>query len=206
MTTPLRQFPVRPLSALCLAAAACGCASMDFRREASLAPKAPPKTASERMGDVRSGVADAAITPLKDVGLVRPEIPTMLSEMNFPYFTVTLGGACSQVAYELGALDAVLGVESFQPGAKQAMSERGMDAAADAAGDAAMGAAGDLIPFRGLVRKASGAEKAAKEAARALDMGRQRRAFLRGYGAALGCPGVLPDPPPLPKPETAERR
>jgi hypothetical protein len=34
-------------------------------------------------------------------------------------------------------------------------------------------------------------------------MGQMRRAFLRGYGAAIGCANVVPAPPPAPAPAPA---
>lgn len=183
------------------AAMACGCASMPFSDRAAPSPRVeaaptPGRTTSDRMDDARRGVADAAIAPLKDVGLVRPEIPPVLAQLDFPYEVEKLGGACAQVSYELGQLDAVLGAEVYlSEEAKRSMRDKGMDAAGDAAADAMKGAATDLIPFRGIVRKASGADRAAKDFAEARALGQMRRAFLRGYGAALGCPAVLPAAP-----------
>jgi hypothetical protein len=186
------------LAPLGVAMLMCGCASAPLvggGEALTVAPAraAPERTTAERMDEARRGVADAAMTPLKDVGLVRPEIPPVLDRISYPYETAALGGACAQVSYELGQLDATLGPESYdlQEDARGARA-RGMDAAGDAATDAVRGAASDLIPFRGLVRKASGADKAAKAFAEARALGQLRRAFLRGYGAALGCPAIMP--------------
>lgn len=153
------------------------------------------KPMGARMDEARKGVAGAALTPLEDVGLVRPDIPPALASITYPYGVASLGGSCAQVAYELGALDVALGAESYAPKAKENMSQRGVDAAAGAVVDAAEGAADSVVPFRGWIRKASGADRAARKAARAVEMGQTRRAFLRGYGAALGCPNMLPPGP-----------
>jgi hypothetical protein len=165
-------------------------------------PQAPRKTAEERMDQARRGMADAAIAPLKDVGLVRPNVPLTLQDLRYPYDVASLGGSCVHVSYELGRIDAALGPESYQPKARTKLSERGMDEATEGASDLMRGATTGVIPFRGVVRNVSGAEKAARDAARARQLGEMRRAFLRGYGAALGCANLqLPAPPPPEKPK-----
>lgn len=160
------------------------------------APPPEDKTSmGERVDSARKGIGEAAITPFKDVGLVKPEVPQTLGAIKFPYAVTALGGSCAEVTYQLGALDAVLGVEDYRPKRKKDLGEKGADAAENATVDAAQGAAESVIPFRGWIRRASGADAAARRVAAAVEMGQTRRAFLRGYGAALGCPGVLPPPP-----------
>ncbi len=65
--------------------------------------------------------------------------------------------------------------------------ERGSNAVSDAAGNALEGAAESVIPFRGWVRKLSGAERYSKEVAAAIAAGTIRRAFLKGLGHGEGC-------------------
>jgi hypothetical protein len=43
------------------------------------------------------------------------------------------------------------------------------------------------VPFRGWVRKLSGAERYSKEVAAAIAAGTVRRAYLKGLGEAKGC-------------------
>lgn len=192
---------VTVLISLSATALAAGCASRGDQA-APTEPDAPRKSANERMDDARRGMADAAIAPLKDVGLVRPNVPLMLKDLTYPYDVSTLAGSCVNVSYELGRLDAVLGPETYQPGQRASMSERGLDQAQSEASEALRGAATDFIPFRSVVRRASGAEKAAREAERARNIGELRRSFLRGYGASLGCSNLsLPAPPPREKPK-----
>jgi hypothetical protein len=150
----------------------------------------------DRGDRTRRGIANAATTPLRDVGLIRPEIPRVLEDLNYPYLTASLAGGCPNILYEVGQLDAVLGPEDYQPAARRDMSDRGLDAASGAAVSAAEDTAGDVMPFRGWVRRLSGATRAEREFARAIEMGQMRRAFLRGFGASLGCRSVLPAPPP----------
>jgi hypothetical protein len=180
-------------AALALMALAGACASNDKAAPAP-AQSDPPRV--DRGDQVRRGVADAATMPLRDVGLIRPDIPAPLAGLEYPYESQRLLSGCSQVLYEIGQLDAALGVETYQPAEQRRMMQRGADAAVGGAVGVARDAAGDVIPFRGWVRRASGAAKAEKEVAHAIEMGQTRRAFLRGYGAAIGCMNVVPAPPP----------
>lgn len=150
---------------------------------------------SGRTAETRRGVTDAAYTPLRDVGLLRPEIPLILRNLQYPYSTADLRD-CAAVAREIGQLDAVLGPESYQPGPNRNIWDRSGDFLEDQTIEAAENTAEDLIPFRSWVRRISGASRAERDALRAVANGQQRRTFLRGYGASLGCPNVIPPPPP----------
>ena len=48
-------------------------------------------------------------------------------------------------------------------------------------------AAGGIVPFRGWVRKLSGAERHARDVAAAIGAGAVRRAFLKGIAGQRGC-------------------
>lgn len=152
---------------------------------------------SGRTADTRRGVTDAAYIPLRDVNLMRPEIPLLLRNLQYPYSTGTLTD-CNAITREIGQLDAVLGPESYQPGPNRNIWDRSGDFVEEQVIDAAEGTAQDLIPFRSWVRRISGASRAEREALRAVANGQQRRTFLRGYGASLGCPSIIPPPPPQP--------
>jgi hypothetical protein len=148
-----------------------------------------------RTADTRRGVSGAASIPLRDVGLIRPEIPLLLRNLQYPYSTATLTN-CAAVTHEINQLDGVLGPESYQPGPNRNIWDRSGDFVEDQTIQAAEDAASDLIPFRSWVRRISGASRAERDALRAVANGQQRRTFLRGYGASLGCPSIIPPPPP----------
>lgn len=148
-----------------------------------------------RTADTRRGVTGAASIPLRDVGLMRPEIPLLLRNLQYPYATATLRD-CAAVTHEISQLDAVLGPESYQPGPNRNIWDRSGDFVEDQTIQAAENTASDLIPFRSWVRRISGASRAERDALRAVANGQQRRTFLRGYGASLGCPSIIPPPPP----------
>lgn len=148
-----------------------------------------------RTADTRRGVTDAAYTPFRDVNLIRPEIPLILRNLQYPYSTATLAD-CAAVTREIGQLDAVLGPESYQPGPDRNAWDRSGDFIEEQTIEAVQDTAADLIPFRSWVRRISGASRAERDALRAVANGQQRRTFLRGYGASLGCPNMIPPPPP----------
>lgn len=172
------------VAALALSASACSSSSKE----------------ESRIDSTRREMTNAAASPLRDVGIIRPDVPDLIGQLDYPYYTASLAGGCPAILYEIGRLDQVLGTESYQPGEESSLTDR----AADEASSAAVGAVEDavnIIPFRSVVRRASGAQQAQREAERAVRMGAMRRTFLRGYGAALGCRGIIPDPPPPPEPE-----
>lgn len=158
-----------------------------------------------RTADTRRGVGGAASIPFRDVGLIRPEIPLLLRNLQYPYSTATLT-TCAAVAQEIAQFDAVLGPESYQQGPNRNAWDRSGDFVEDQTIEAAESTAQDLIPFRSWVRRLSGASRAERDALRAVANGQQRRTFLRGYGASLGCPNMIPAPPaPQPPPQQPRR-
>jgi len=153
-----------------------------------------------RTADTRRGVIDATAQPLRDVNLVRQEIPMVLRGLEYPYSTASLTEGCPEIARQIASLDAVLGPESYQPGPNRNVWDRSGDFVEDQVIEAAQDTVNDFIPFRSWIRRLSGASRAERDALRAVANGQQRRTFLRGYGASLGCPAVIPPPPP-PRPQ-----
>jgi len=151
--------------------------------------------ATGRTADTRRGVTNAAYTPLRDINMIRPEVPLLLRHLEYPYSTVNLT-SCAAIIEEIHQYDAVLGPESYQPGPNRNVWDRSGDFVQEQTIEAAQNTAQDLIPFRSWVRRLTGATEAEREALRAVANGQQRRTFLRGYGASLGCAGVIPPPPP----------
>jgi hypothetical protein len=77
-----------------------------------------------------------------------------------------------------------------RPPADPGLVERGTGAVGQAAIGAVRGAAEGVVPFRGWVRKLTGAEQYSKDVAAAIAAGTIRRAFLKGVGQANGCVGA----------------
>lgn len=149
-----------------------------------------------RTDDTRRGVTNAALSPLRDVGLMRPEIPLALRGLEYPYATDSIIEGCAAVQTEINTLNRVLGPESYQPGPNRNVWDRSGDFIQDQTIEAVEDTATDLIPFRSWIRRISGASRAERDALRAVANGQQRRTFLRGYGESLGCADMIPPPPP----------
>ncbi|PTT08725.1 hypothetical protein DBR10_08880, partial [Caulobacter sp. HMWF025] len=101
-------------------------------------------------------------------------------------------------------LDGALGEDFDQksPQEDEDLLDRGRKAAGTAALGAVASAAQDMIPFRGWVRKLSGAEAHDRLVQSAIASGVVRRAYLKGLGEARGCPPPAtphhkPPPPPV---------
>lgn len=136
-------------------------------------------------------VTTAATTPLSDLNVVRADIPEVLRAAQQAPYARPADTSCTGLAAAVAALDEVLGPDlDAPPGASPSLLERG----GDAAGGALQRTAEGVIPFRGWVRKLSGAERYARHVAAAITAGGVRRGFLKGVAAAKACPAV-PAPP-----------
>lgn len=163
-----------------------GCAST--RDSGSLAGNmgdAAGSTVSQTSG----GFSDAAMSPLNDLNLRRREIPALLAALETPYIPAS-DLTCEQVAEEVRRLDGVLGPDwdNVQPD-ERLRTEVLADEAANATLGAVESGMTGWIPFRGLIRKATGAESHEKKYNQAFKIGAQRRSYLKGFGLAKGCDG-----------------
>ena len=127
-------------------------------------------------------MGQAMIQPLTDLNITRAEIPPPLkSAAAAPYHRVETE-SCSAIAAEVRRLDATLGedLDSADEGDEAAI---GAKLAAGALRSLTTG----WIPFRGIVRRITGAEAHANDVRKAILAGAVRRAYLKGYGERLGC-------------------
>jgi hypothetical protein len=134
-------------------------------------------------------VRDAATTPLSDLNVVRADVPPVLAAAQKAPYAAPADKSCGALAADVQALDAALGADLDTPatGSNPSLIERG---AADALRNTAEG----VIPFRGWVRKLTGAERYSREVAAAIAAGTIRRAYLKGIAQAGGCAA-----PPAPR-------
>lgn len=153
----------------------------------------------------RAGLAGAATAPLRDINLVQTKIPaTLLLAYAEPYARPADAG-CSGLISEVEALNEALGpdLDSQEVREKKKMGERAREIAGTAAIGAVADTAQDIIPFRGWMRKLTGAEKHERLVNETIAAGEVRRAYLKGLGEARGCnpPGTpmhlaeTPEPP-----------
>ncbi len=164
-----------------------GCASQAGSGEASL-PQTVGSAAGSATAKTRDGFSDAALTPLEDLNLRRREIPPVLAAMESPYH-LPAELTCKDLDRMIAELDSLLGPDwdAPQPDERLRTEVLGDEAAEAALGAVESGVTG-WIPFRGLIRKATGAESHEKKYNRAYRIGAQRRTYLKGYGLAKGCP------------------
>lgn len=120
-------------------------------------------------------VEAALAQPLRDLSLVQSEIPPRIREIAAdPYRP---GRDCAAIAAELAELRTLLGPDLDEPVAE------GEDAGL--AGAVVAGATS--LPFRGVIRRITGAQQRDEAAADAVLGAMVRRGFLKGERAALGC-------------------
>ena len=178
---------MKTLASLLTVAVLAACATTD--------PPLPPSMPGTSEGGAEphpkanTQFADAAITPLSDLNLVRAQIPAVLAEAQKGAYLIPLKASCEVFAANVQALDEALGPDLDAPvlATEAGTLERGADALGNAAVDAFRSAAEGVIPFRGWVRKLTGAERYSREVAAAIAAGTVRRAFLKGLGQAQGC-------------------
>ncbi|MET0294824.1 MAG: hypothetical protein ABW042_07365 [Phenylobacterium sp.] len=138
----------------------------------------------------RSSLTYAVTAPLRDINLVRSDIPVVLKLAYEDPYRRPERSSCSALVTELELLNAALG-DDLDAGnvSKTSMSGRAKEEALNAIA----GLASDVIPFRSWVRKLSGAEGHDRLVSRAIAAGAVRRAYLKGLGEAKGC-----EPPATP--------
>ncbi len=165
--------------------------------KAAPAPAKPPSEPMKTSDQLkRESVEGAATTPLRDLNLVRAKIPNvLLAALTDPYARPPRNWKCPQLVTLVQPLDEALGPDlDLMPAGDEDLMERSRETALGVAADFAS----DAIPFRGWVRKLSGAERHDKLVQSAIVAGHARRAYLKGLGEARGCA-----PPATPSHERA---
>jgi len=144
----------------------------------------------------RESIQGAATAPLRDMNILRTKVPdVLLQAMADPYARPPKGAKCAQLIALIRPLDDALGIDLDRvPPGDEDLTERSRETALGAAADFAS----DAIPFRGWVRRLTGAERHDHLVQSAIIAGDVRRAYLKGLGEARGC-----NPPATPSHERA---
>jgi hypothetical protein len=152
--------------------------------------------ANDDAGTMRSSTdqdnswGDAFTAPLEDLNLKRQAIPSILQSAITKPYDLTGLDTCEAIAGEVAQLDALLGADFDEPPAPAAddsMTDKGQRMAGHAAVGAVRSASRSIIPFRGIVRKMTGAERHEREVDTAIQAGKVRRAYLKGVGMNKNC-------------------
>ena len=130
-------------------------------------------------------VAGAEATPVTDLNLVTAPIPETLARAQKAPYGAPADASCTGLVAEIRALDGDLGPDLDAPpsDSNPSLIERGGSAVVGAVQKTAEG----VVPFRGWVRKLTGAERYSKQVAAAIAAGTVRRAYLKGLSQAKGC-------------------
>lgn len=133
----------------------------------------------------RESIKGAAEAPLRDFNVMRTKVPdVLLTAMADPYARPPKGWKCTQLLALILPLDDALGADLDTPSKDEDdLLERGRGAGLGFVA----GAASDAIPFRGWVRKLSGAERHDHFVQAAITAGGIRRAYLKGLGESKNC-------------------
>jgi hypothetical protein len=132
----------------------------------------------------RENLQGALAAPLRDVNVLRTKIPEVLLLAQADPYERPRHATCEELRALVGPLDEALGPDVDLLAIENAdMMRKGRDTAFGAIA----GLASDVIPFRGWVRKLSGAERHDKLVADAILAGAVRRAYLKGLGESRGC-------------------
>jgi hypothetical protein len=139
-------------------------------------------------------MGNAAIAPLGDLNIIRDDIPDVLAEARKHPYQPPPDRSCAAIGAEIARLDATLGadLDAQAPAKPASWLDRGSEVAEDQAVGAVQRTAEGLVPFRGWVRKLSGAERQARRVSDARSAGSVRRAFLKGISVSEHCPGHAP--------------
>ncbi|MEM1035632.1 MAG: hypothetical protein AAGI14_02605 [Pseudomonadota bacterium] len=188
-----QKLPLFTVMALTL----CACASTNQSEAVS------DQNSVERAFESTSrGLGNAAMTPVGDLNLTREEIPALLQTIKDPYDVPTFI-PCDDIAARVMALDAVLGrdFDTPKPDDDRSLGQKAADGTSSALLDTVASEAGGLIPFRGIVRRVSGARAWDRKVLKAYERGSHRRTYLKGLGSSKGCSAPAAPNPPVSKPD-----
>ncbi len=149
---------------------------------AASALAAPVQTTGQANRESLKGAAQA---PLRDLNVVRTEIPDVLLQAKADPYGRPVSTKCAVLASEIDLLNDALGPDLDAPPPEEQADIKGKGRGTVLG--AVAGAASGAIPFHGVVRKLSGAEEHDNFVQASITAGNVRRAYLKGLGEAKGC-------------------
>ncbi|WP_448585836.1 hypothetical protein [Thermaurantiacus sp.] len=125
-------------------------------------------------------VAAILAQPGRDLGIVPTRIPEFLEQLMQNPYSRENARSCREIRQGIAQLSAVIGPDLDEAARADEPERRVVRAGLRAS-------VSSVVPFRGLVREATGAAEADRRRARAIDAAIARRGFLRGLAEARGC-------------------
>ncbi|MAF58264.1 hypothetical protein [Ponticaulis sp.] len=183
--------PVIAIAAWCLLPATGYAQEADSEQENDSVVESGSRITYRAVRQTGEGLGDAALSPLEDLNLRRDDIPREIAGIRTPYDPVP-DLTCETIGREVRTLDTVLEIDAD---VRLELANRGEDGdnedMSDRASDFALGQiaseARSIIPFRGIIRSATGANAHASRVEEAYRLAYLRRTFLKGLGMGLGC-------------------
>lgn len=169
---------VSPLIRACAAVAVILSAGLIGSRMAWAAQGAP-----RTQGTARAKAGEVLKQPFKDLNVLQDIIPEALLKAKAAPYAKPREANCLAVRMEIYELDYALGEDLDVQTDDDSKSKK----IADETYNLARGAVSGLIPYRGILRRVTGAEKHARAINEALLAGAVRRSYLKGFGESLGC-------------------
>lgn len=180
---------MKNLAILISACVLAGCASTSKIDENNL-PSVPTvtdtqlsskdKTTTEKMGR-------AVATPLSDLNMVQEKIPDILKQAFKEPYVWNNPIECIELKKEETRLDEALDLGGTSLEKDQTLLNRGVGFAETQGVSVVQKTMEGFVPFRGWVRKLSGAERHSKEVSSAIQAGTMRRSFIKGIMFANHC-------------------
>jgi hypothetical protein len=152
---------------------------------------------------------DAVTAPLEDLNLKQKDIPPVLSRAVTDPYNVQGLTRCEPIAAEIGRLDAALGpdLDEAPPPDTRSRGQKVADGAWKAGVAEVRDQTQHTLPFRGWIRRLTGAAKHDRAVEAAIRSGGIRRGYLKGVGMRMNCaPPAAPswfEPAPPPPPPRA---
>lgn len=145
-------------------------------------------TTGEKPARTPPGQVEGAMNrPLTDLGIVRTTIPEALQTAVAAPYAAADPTDCQALSTEIARLDEVLGPDlDSRPAKSEGMASEMLLGAFQSALD---------LPYRGILRRLTGADKRDRARTAAVLAGMVRRAWLKGLARNANCPVVAPQPP-----------
>ncbi|OYU68715.1 MAG: hypothetical protein CFE28_01070 [Alphaproteobacteria bacterium PA2] len=149
----------------------------------------PAAAADQGSVHPRETVRDAVLAPLEDLNLKETPIPEVLSRARSDPYALTGLDRCEPIAAEIGRLDAALGpdLDEAPPPDTRSRAAKIADEVKGAGLAEVRDKTRSVLPFRGWVRKLSGAAAHDRKVKAAIRAGEIRRGFLKGTGMRMNC-------------------
>jgi hypothetical protein len=147
------------------------------------------KASREAFEETRSGLMEAAESPLRDFNMVQKAIPAVLTEAEKAPYDARGLDSCKAITDQVVALDLALGPDVDTPNIEKIRDPyaRSAQFVADSALDAVKDVTTHIIPARNVIRRITGANRYERNVRTAVLAGAVRRGFLKAYGMMHAC-------------------